>query len=124
MRCCRDASGSIDLDAFVSRAGCGGLAGVQAHPNPDGRALGPVVRGESPLALDGGGERVLWACEYREEGVTFRPDLSATVFAVRIAEDRALRLQEVGIVRPQCGGQLRRPLDVAEQEGHSSGRQL
>ena len=55
MRCCRDPSGSIDLDAFVSRAGRGRLAGVQAHPNSDGRALGPVVRGQFPLALDGGG---------------------------------------------------------------------
>ena len=97
---------------------------MQAHPNSDGRALGPVVRGESPLALHGGGERVLRAREYHEEGVPFCPDLPAMVFAERIAKDRAMRLEEIGIVRLQCGGQLRRPLDVAEQEGHSTGRQL
>ena len=72
---------------------------MQTDPHPDRRALGPVVRGESPLALDRGGERVLWAREYDEEGVTFCPDLSTTVLAERIAEDRAMRLEEVGIFR-------------------------
>ena len=50
-------------------------------------------------------------------------DLATMMPGPGIAQDRAVRQKDIGIVRSPFGRQLRRPLDVAETEGHRSGRQ-
>ena len=43
-----------DVEAEVPLLADGRLAGVQAHPHPHDRAVGPLVRFERALGCDGG----------------------------------------------------------------------
>ncbi len=93
------------------------LAGVQAHAHAQLGALGPVVRRERALTVRGRGGRVARAGEDVEEGVALRVDLLAAVRGERLAEEALVRLEHAAVAVAQLFQQLRRSLDVGEEEG-------
>jgi hypothetical protein len=82
-----------------------------------------------------GGERLLGRCRRAqrtgrggkgdEEGIPLRVDLDAAVDAERGAQDAAVLRERLGVgFGAQLVQQLRRALDVGEDEGDGSGREL
>ena len=74
-----DPSGAINRQARVAAAAGDRLARVQAHPHLDLDALGPRMREQSQLTLDGGQERIARAREGDEERVALGVHLVAAV---------------------------------------------
>ena len=80
-----------DVEPQVALAAERRLAGVQAHPDADVGAVGPVVLRVRALRLDGCGDRVAGAREGEEERVALRVDLDAAVLREALAHQPAVR---------------------------------
>lgn len=102
---------NVDPDVVV-RTQKPALAGVHAHAHTDGMRE-PVI-GERSLDAGGSLERVAWAAEHDEEGVTLRPHLDPIVLGDSVANDLSLLFQEVGVALAGFLQEFRRPLDVRE----------
>ena len=76
------------------------------------------------LSLDGGEHRILRACKRDEEGVALRVDLVAAVRRERGAKQPSVVGEHVGVAVAKLLDEPRRALDVGEEEGDGSGRQL
>jgi len=74
-----DAAGAMDMEPDVSIGPDAGLAGVQAHAHADGDARRPGLRVQRALRRDGRGHPARRRGEHDEKGVSFRPDLDATL---------------------------------------------
>ena len=59
-----------------------------------------------------------------EERVALRVDLDPAVLVDRLADDAMVLGQDVRVIVAELMEQLRRALDVGEEEGDGSGRQL
>src|SRR5690606_35880640 len=87
----------------------------------DGLAGRPCVRGEGALDGGRGGHGVRRPLEGDEEPVAGRVHLGAAVGGQRLADDPVVRREGVGVGGPEPLEQLRRALDVAEEEGDGAG---
>ncbi len=116
----RDAGGPVDVDPDVVVAAERPLPRVQAHPRPD------VVRqpGEPALGLDRRGDSLRGVREHHEERVAGRADLDAAVVPHGPADHLRVLIARGGVPLPEFLEQLRRALDVGEQERDRPGRQL
>jgi len=109
----------MDVDAHVAAVGEERRPRVQAHARTDG--TGPERLGQ----LGGGGESGGRSCKRDEERVALRIDLHPVVTGTCLADDLPVRGKCAGIdLRPQLLQELRRPLDVGEEEGDSAGRKF
>ena len=119
-----DPGSAVDAEAHVALPGGGGLAGVDAHPDPQLRALRPFVLGETPLCLDGCRHRFLRPPKGDEERISLCVDLVPELRCKRVAQDPLMLLQRLAVALAQLLQQPSRALDVGEQEGDGADREL
>ena len=79
---------------------------------------------ERLLRRGGGRNCVRGPSERDEEGISLRVDLDPAVLVDRLADDAMVPGQDVRVLVAELMEQLRRALDVGEEEGDGSGRQL
>ena len=85
----------VDVEADVAAVAPAGLAGVQAHAHADLVAVGPVVPGERALAFRCGRGGVAGRLEGDEEPVALRAQHPAAVALERLAQERAVALEQL-----------------------------
>src|SRR6266540_620999 len=100
------------------------LAGVETHPDANLHSVAPRVRGERPLRCNGGRDGVPRTAEGDEKGVSLRVDLDAAALGERRPKKTAMFGKHVAVVLPQPFDELGRAIDVREEKGDGSGRQL
>ena len=120
----REPRGAVDAQADEALPGLLGTAGVEAHPDPDRRAIGPRFSRQRALRGDGRLDRVGRLVEGDEQGIALGALLDPAVRLGRGPEDLAMALAQLGVAVPPDGLlEPRRALDVAEQEGEGAARQ-
>ena len=118
-----DAGGPADLDPAVVVAGAVGLAAVDAHPDADGRVLGPGVGLERALGGDGGGDRGAGFPECGEHGIALGPDDGPTMGVDGGPDQRDVRGVDVVPALAERPGEDHRTLDVGPEERDGAGGQ-
>ena len=113
-----DARAPVHVDPDVSLLGYTRLAGVEPHPD----ANRPI--GQAALGVHGRGSRVRRPRERHEERITLGVDLDTVVVGTSRADDPALIVECVAVPVAELVQQPRRPLDVREEKGHHSTREL
>ncbi len=118
-----DPGGQMHADADVVIARRRGLAGVDSDAHADALVVGPGLRGQRELRLDGRPDGIARAGERDEERVARRLDLEAGVSRKARAQQAAV-LAENFLVALQADGMQEpgRSLDVAEQKRDCAGR--
>ena len=119
-----DPRGPVHVDADVVVPAADPLPRVEAHPDPQRGARGPVVGGQAPLGGHRGLHALHRASEGREERVSLRADLDPAPLVDGPAKDGGVIVEDL---RVQIADLLEQPggaLDVGEQEGDRPGRQL
>ena len=97
---------------------------MQAHADADGLAARPPRLGVDTLRLDGGRDRVARTWEDEEERVALRVDLDPVEGRERVADHHPVHGQHLVVAVVESLEELRRLLDVREDEGDRSTRQL
>ena len=115
-----DARGAHDVETDVSLLVHRRLTGVQPDPYADLDLARPRLSGMRALRLDGSGDGVSRTREHEEEGVTLRVDLDPVACREGVADDSPVRRQHVAVVVAEALEELRRVLDVGEDEGDGS----
>lgn len=113
-----DALRPMDLDTHVLTADDAGLAGVDAHSDPDAGVAGPDVVNKRTLGGEGGGDCVMGAGERGEEGVALRRDDDPSMSCDRVLEERVVLRENLLVVGAETLEEARRSLDVGAQQGH------
>jgi len=103
---------------------CPALARVQAHADPHGRAVRPVVGGEVSLRGHRGLNGPHGGAEDGEERVSRRAHLDSTTRGDGPAKDGGVLVADRRVPITDLLEQPGRSFDVGEQEGHCSGRKL
>jgi hypothetical protein len=80
--------------------------------------------GQGSLRVDGGGEGPAGRGKHGEEGVAFRPDLGPAAVGDRLTQHSAVPVDHIPKLLPETLEEQSRPLDVGEQEGDDSDRQI
>jgi len=109
---------AVDVDPDVALLGDERLPRVDAHANAD-RPLD-----ECGLRLTGRYERVSRPREGDEEGVALSVDLDAAAPLERLAQRPSVIGERIRVGVAQLVEQLRRALDVGEEEGDGARREL
>ena len=120
--CCRDAGGAVHVHAYVVGATERAVTGVEAHAHLESNAFGPIVAGQCALACDRRFDGVAGGGKRHEERIALHPDFDPggkgrPQQLVVIFQDSAEFVTEP---LHQLGGAL----DVGEQEGHGSCREV
>ncbi len=125
MRRGHDPGGAMDLDPDVAAPFEPGLAGMDRHPDPDLRAVGPQVRGHGSLHVESAADRIGRVRERREERVALGVDLDPVPALDGGSDDPPMVEQDPGVgVIPELGQEPGRALDVGEQERDRPARKL
>ncbi len=119
-----NASRAHDVETDVALLVNRGLAGVQSHAHADDLSAWPVRGRMRTLCFYRRGHGVSCAREGEEECVSLGIDLDAVVGTESATSDSSMRGQDVGILVAEPLEQLRRVLDVGEEERHRPSRQL
>ena len=118
-----DAGGAVHGHADVVAVDDLGLACVQAHAHSDLAVVGPAVVGEGEL----GGHRARHSrrrlLEDDEQGVAPRAHFLAAVAAEGGPHELVVSGEEGGIAVAEALEEMRRPLQVREEEGERPPRQ-
>jgi hypothetical protein len=77
------------------------LPGMQAHPDPHGVPVRPVMPGQGALRRQGAGHRIAREREHHEEAVTLGGDLPAMSGRERRAQQGAMVRQMLAVCRPR-----------------------
>jgi len=115
---CGDTSRAVDFVTDEAIVILRGLTRVNAHPNLDGLAMGPLRGGELALHLYAGGNAFAWRRENRKEGIARGSVLAAVVLGQCLANDVVVGRQDVGVLlvtdstQEGCGA-----FDIGIQEG-------
>jgi hypothetical protein len=113
-----DACRTMDADTDVALVVRVRLCRVKPHPHAEPRL------GEGPLRSGGGGRGVACALEDDEEAVARRVDLDPAVSGARPADGAPVVAAKPGELGTELAHELRRALDVGEQEGDGAGRKV
>jgi hypothetical protein len=117
-RCAVD--GEADVPAVLERR----LSGIDADPNANLAFLGPLVRGEGALRLDGGLDRLPRTREDVEEGIALSVDLVTTVGSEHLAQHSLVFRKRLAVALAKLTLQPRRSFDISEEEGDRAARGL
>src|SRR4051794_6167269 len=117
MPCRADAGGAVDVKANIALAASLGVAGMQPDAGRHADTLGPGMVGEGTLDLDGGLHRVDGAGKGDKEAVALRIDLTAVVRLKDRAQQHTVLSEHIAVAWPKALEQLRRALDVGEEQG-------
>jgi hypothetical protein len=101
---------SVDIEADITLPGNHGLAAVDPDPDPDRTRL------ERVLPFLRGGDCVGRLTERDEEGIALRVHLDSAVAVERLAQHPAVLRQSLGVGVAKLLQELRRSLDVGEEE--------
>ena len=116
---------AMDVKADVVVRPKGPLACVEAHAHANDGVVGPGLGGEALLGGDRSRDRSGSAREDDEEAIPLGRHLHPAARREALTQDLLVAFEDR---RPalvtERGGQLRRPLDVREQEGQRPGRQV
>ena len=112
-----------DVEPQVALAAERRLAGVEAHPDADVDAVGPLLRCVRALRFDGCGDRIAGARKGEEERVALRVDLDAAVLCEALAHQPPVRRQDIVEALAELLEERRRPLDITEDEGDGAARE-
>ena len=119
-----DARTSVDCEARVPAVCRRCLTGVDAHPDLDMRAVRPVTACKSTLSLDRGQHGLVHTREGDEESVALSIDLMAAVVRKSLTEKFVVRRQQVRVRASRLPEKPSGPLDVGEEEGDCTARQV
>jgi hypothetical protein len=119
-----DTGGAMNPEADVALAADGRLGRVDADADPDFLILGPAVIRQRALGCEGRREGVPRPPERDEEGVALGVDLVAAGLLEGVAKESLMVGEERSIVVAESPQQPRGTLDVAEEKGDRSGREL
>ena len=111
-----DPSGVVHVQADVRALHQLRLAGMDADANRDLTVLRPCVRGERLLRAGGCRDRVANGGEGDEERISLRVDLVPVLGVKCLAKQAPVHCEQVGVGVTGALQQLRRSLDVREQE--------
>jgi len=117
-----DACRPVDVQPHIAVAAASSLARVQAHADPDGRSLRPLLLGQRALRGSGCGQGIGRGGEGHEERVAFGGDLDSCAVADRGPHDVRMPVQQIPIAVRQLGQDARGAFDIGEQERHRTGR--
>lgn len=112
----------VDADVIVGRERR--RPRMDPHPDPEGKTAEPRVSRKSALRVRGRSHGVLRATEGDEERVALGPDLDAAVLLDGGAYQPMMLLERLGVSVAELLQEPRRPLDIGEEEGDRSGREL
>ena len=113
-----DASPFVHVQADVALVRHARLARVESHPHPD------RARSERPLRFLRRCDRVRGAGEGDKERVALRVHLDAAVIVERGSEQAAVLVERRCVAVAELVQQLRRALDVGEEERDDASRQI
>ena len=117
--CRGDPRGAMHVPADVALFGQKRCPGVQADPHLD------RPRGQLAGKRLGGRQRTRCRREGEEERIPLRVDLDAALRATCLANDAPVLGESIGVrLRAELVQQLRRSLDVGEEEGDGAGREI
>jgi hypothetical protein len=105
-----------DVEPEVALVAHGGLSGVNSHADAHLAATWPRVAPQRALRVNRGGDGVARARKREEERVSLRVHLGAAAGAERLAHDSPVVAHHLGVVVAQFLQELRRALDVREDE--------
>ena len=119
-----DAGGTMDVDAKIVLVGEDRMPGMHPHANPELRVFGPGVLGHRALGNHGRLGRRTRIVEGDEEFVASAVDLRPVGVVDRSADEMPVLDQHAVPLVFEPVRQLRRPLEVCEEEGNRPGRKL
>ena len=119
-----DAGAPMHIHADVSVVSDRGLSRMDTHSHPQRQSLRPRVIGQGALSSNRRLNRLPCARENQERGVAFHVDYPPAVCIGCPSQNRPMRLERIPVPGAECFQKMRRTLDVAEQEGDSSAREL
>jgi len=119
-----DARRPVDRQADVAVLRDRGLTRVDADSDAELLAVRPFVRHECALGSDGSQDRIPGPRERDEERVALGIDLLAAVRRKRIAKELLMLGEDSAVAVAEALQQLRRSLDVGEEERRRSGHLL
>ena len=123
MRQGRDPRGPVDVVPDHVATDRFDLAGVDAHPDADLRAVGPRLGRHGPLPEDRRADRVMRAAEEHEERIPLGRLLVAVVRAEGRPQELPMPLTDVAVrAGPERQLDAGRALDVGEQARDGAGR--
>lgn len=111
-----DACRVVDGEADVALAGRLSATPVHTHSDEHLAAVGPLRAEERPLCRDRCGSRLSRLDEGCEELVAAAVDHLSSVCGDRSGDQPAVLFEHLGVPRPEPLEQLRRSLDVGEEE--------
>ena len=115
----------MHAEADVALATNRRLAGVNAHPYPKLRVIRPRVLCQPVLAGDRRRHGVLRPSKGDEEGVALGVDFVPVVLGEHLSEDPLVIRERIPVaLTSKALEQLRRTLNVREEEGDGANRQL
>ncbi len=92
---CRNARCAMDVEAHVAVSAGAGLAGVQAHADPNWTVVRPPMAGEGALTVHGRRNRLRGAGKSDEERIPLGPDLDTST--ERVAQQGVVSLQDLAV---------------------------
>ena len=115
----RDTRGAVDVVSDVPLVGDERRSGVEADADVD--RAGRQRLGERSGCREGAGRRR----KSEEEGISLCVDLDATLGRARLPDDPAVLGERLGVrLGAERVQELRRALDVGEEEGDGAGREI
>jgi len=114
----------MDLDPDVVISDSDRVSAVDAHPHLDLAAVRPAVGHQRALTVGRGSDRVDGLAEDHEEGVAGGRDLDAPMCRERRTQKTVVILQQADVGVTQMCEEPCAPLDVGEEDGEWSARQV
>src|SRR6266516_7725111 len=119
-----DARCSVHIKTDVGPIDHAWVAGVQAHADADFVAVGPRMFCQRSLCLCCGAGGVLCGAKDDEECVALGVDLVAVMRIERSAQHAAVVREQLWVELSRTLEQLRRALDVGEEQGDGAARSV
>ena len=117
-----DARCSVHIETDVCPIDQPWVAGVQAHADADLVAVGPGMFCKCSLCLCGGGGGIICRAKDDEECVAFGIHLVAVMRVERSSQHAAMGREQLWVKLPRTLEQLRRALDIGEEQGDGAAR--
>jgi len=114
----------MDGQAGISTLDRDRMAGMNAHPDPDGRVGRPLMAGQRPLDLQRAQDRLLRARERHEERVTLGVNFVTGLPGNGRPDQAPVIGQNLDVLLPQRLDQPGRTFDIGEQEGNRAAREV
>src|SRR5439155_14492949 len=106
----------MNVQPVVGTVAEGRFSRMHPHSHAHLDPAGPFVRGERELSLEGGGGRLACVLEDDKELVAAMIDDVPACLRNRIAQQATVVVEQLGVVVAELSHELRRALDIGENE--------